>query len=1231
MIAEKERQCYLLDGSARESQPTVSRQDRRYSGPTRMESKRTSRGETARRTRLVAVGGMAALAATILAPTSHAVMLPGAIGNDGSDGFDGSITAKAHSEYDVRIPETSIQGAGLTAAGHGTTGHWVGSSQTSWLVVDLGQSYLLGEVHFYNYGNGLTGGLGNGRGVKTASIWLHDGAGEPNANNTDLNGSAFDSTGWTLFQLDHAFTMAPATDPFGVTDIISLGGRQARFFALDIKANHDGGHLTHFTGISEMQFFGNAIPVPSTFLHVATNGNDSWSGDVAVPAGGDGPLASLQGARDRIRGLKAAGGLPPDGIEVLVQGGTYSLAATLELTAEDSGTALSPIIYRAVTGQEVRLTGGRPVTNFVTVTDPAILVRLEPAARGQVVQADLNAAGIDVGGEVGAAVNRLELFFDDLPMTPARWPNEGFTTMVDVLGDGSAGRFVYGGDRPERWVNESDLWLQGYWFYDWWDDRMKVASIDTEAKVIELTPPEHRFGYRAGQWYYAFNVLSEIDRPGEWCLDRGAGNLYFYPPGPLVEGSAVVSVTSKLVNMEVVSYVTLRGFTFEAARGDGIVISSGTSNRLIGCTFRNLGQYAVKVGGGTGTGVVGCDISETGEGGIQLGGGNRTALSPAGHYAVNNHIHHYARWIRVLRPGIELFWGVGNRAAHNLIHNAPHVAMTLSGNDHVIEFNEIHSVVYETNDAGAIYMGRNWTMRGNVIRHNYFHDVYGLGGLFASGIYLDDMFSSADIVGNVFYKVLNAAFIGGGRDSSVVNNIFVDCDPAFRADARALDPNWAGYHADAWLAEAATNGTISGIAFDQPPHSDRYPELAQILQGNPKAPEGNMVARNISTGGTWAVVHPVAVPYFPMENNLVDVDPHFVDAENLNFQLLPDSPAYALGFETIPISSIGLIDDDTRASWPVYHAVRPIEPRPRPYVNPVTIDLVTVGNPGNAADTTGLPNPCGAVADPYRIGTYEVTAGQYVEFLNAVAATDTHALYSIFMSVDAAGCRIQQSGSSGIYTYSVAPDYADRPVNNVSWGDAARFVNWLHNGQPTGEQDASTTEDGSYSLNGAITDAALAAVTRNAAATWWIPGESEWYKAAYHKNDGVTGTYWDYPTGTDSAPGRDMTEATSPGNNANYHAASPYPIDGSYYATEKGEFELSHSPYGTFDQGGNLWEWTEAGNPSLRARRGSGFGTGTISDMSVIKRVESSPTLQQNDVGFRVATRPFLRTQIVIR
>jgi formylglycine-generating enzyme required for sulfatase activity len=254
-------------------------------------------------------------------------------------------------------------------------------------------------------------------------------------------------------------------------------------------------------------------------------------------------------------------------------------------------------------------------------------------------------------------------------------------------------------------------------------------------------------------------------------------------------------------------------------------------------------------------------------------------------------------------------------------------------------------------------------------------------------------------------------------------------------------------------------------------------------------------------------------------------------------------------------------------------------------VQAVVIDTVPVGNPGNAGELSGQSVPggsgpdriCGAVAYTYNIGKYEVTAGQYTAFLSAVAETDTYGLYNTYMAdpTNNKGCNIQRSGSSGSYTYSVASDWANRPVNYVSWGDAARFANWLHNGQPTAAQGLSTTEDGAYFLNGATSDAALMAVTREADWKWAITSEDEWYKAAYHKNDGMTGHYFDYPTGSDSIPSNVLGNPTDPGNNATFWN-NGYTIGSPYYRTEVGDHENSDSPYGTFDQGGNVWEWNEA-------------------------------------------------------
>ena len=280
----------------------------------------------------------------------------------------------------------------------------------------------------------------------------------------------------------------------------------------------------------------------------------------------------------------------------------------------------------------------------------------------------------------------------------------------------------------------------------------------------------------------------------------------------------------------------------------------------------------------------------------------------------------------------------------------------------------------------------------------------------------------------------------------------------------------------------------------------------------------------------------------------------------------------------------------------------------------VDMTWAPVGNPGNTADNNNTGY--GAVDYVYNIGKYEVTAGQYTEFLNAVADTDTYGLYNESMRSASYACEIKQIGSSGTYTYIVASGLANRPVNYVSWGAAARFSNWMHNGQPTGVQDLTTTEDGSYFLNGAMGDEALLAVTRETDAIWVIPSEDEWYKAAYHKNDGVTGNYWDYPTQSDSAP----TAEPPPGTIAGIGSANYDYVVGNLTDVGAYTFKPSVSPYNTFDQGGNAWEWNEAVvSGSFRGLRGGGFGSSEGAYMHASTRNHNVPTGEYDTVGFRVA------------
>lgn len=655
--------------------------------------------------------------------------------------------------------------------------------------------------------------------------------------------------------------------------------------------------------------------------HVSPRGDDAQSGTATQP------FATLERARAAVREIKRRGGLPAGGVTVTLHDGVYELGRMFELAAEDSGTKSAPIVYRAQPGELVRISGGKRVVGWRPVTDQAVRDRLDPSARDHVAQADLRTLGISDFGQIGGGFGMrggpgLELFFRDGPMTLARYPNEGFIKITGVLGPteiawgNSRGRVegdvTYEGDRPERWKVEKEPWALGYWFHDWAEQRQRIASIDPAAHRMTLAKPDHHYGYRKGRWFYGFNLLCEIDRPGEWYLDRQTGTLYFWPPAPIADGQAVVSVLDGLVSMKGAHHVVLRGLTFEAVRGTAVRIEDAEGVRVVGCTVRNVGSWAISLGGKE-SAVVGCDVLGTGDGGISLRGGDRRTLTPAGLLAENNHIHHWSRWNRMNRHGIALS-GVGNRAAHNLLHDSPHSAIHFNGNDHVIEFNEVHDVCLESNDAGAIYAGRDWTMRGTVIRHNYLHDVHGLERRGCIGIYLDDLYSGTSIFGNVFRDVTRAAYIGGGHDNRIENNLFVDCKPAVHVDSRGL--GWAFKWPADWVKEAREKGTLSGIRFDRPPYSDRYPRLATILDKDPAAPTGSLIARNVQLGGAWDEVDRKAAPFVTFQDNLLGVDPHFVDAPRGNYQLRDDSPAFELGFQRIPVEKIGLIHNDDRASWP---------------------------------------------------------------------------------------------------------------------------------------------------------------------------------------------------------------------------------------------------------------------------------------------------------------------------
>jgi formylglycine-generating enzyme required for sulfatase activity len=302
-----------------------------------------------------------------------------------------------------------------------------------------------------------------------------------------------------------------------------------------------------------------------------------------------------------------------------------------------------------------------------------------------------------------------------------------------------------------------------------------------------------------------------------------------------------------------------------------------------------------------------------------------------------------------------------------------------------------------------------------------------------------------------------------------------------------------------------------------------------------------------------------------------------------------------------------------------------------------SLQFVTVGDPGNVADTpgnSGNPAGQGAVSYDYKLGEYDVTVDQYVQFLNAVAKTDTYGLYNSSMATGPEVSNqlptigIIQSGSSGGYSYSITggdSQAANCPIFNVTWGDAARFCNWLQNDQPvypvgTPGEVAGSTETGAYMLNGAVSNAALLAITRNPGATYFIPSEDEWYKAAFYKGGSTNAGYWSYPTQSNTAPINTLPDT---GNHANffdlYGTGNHNYTDPTNYLTPVGSFSESPGRYGTFDMGGDVWQWNESiVSGSWRGIRGGAF-YGNSGNLMADARLNGDPASEFNYLGFRVA------------
>lgn len=655
-------------------------------------------------------------------------------------------------------------------------------------------------------------------------------------------------------------------------------------------------------------------------VFVAPNGNDANVGSAASP------VATLTRASDIVRARRERGLTGAVAVNVLP--GEYRMTAPLKLTSADSGTSRGPVVYRATEPGKAVFYGGARLTGFAAVTDPAILARLPEESRGKVLRCNLKALGITDYGKLAVrgfgqppSPPTLEVFVDGKPMTLARWPNTGFVGIRKLVepgakAEGKPSVIEYLDDRHARWTQAEDPWLFGYFRYLWADGTIHVSKIDPAAHTLTCDEAYEYGGpgMNAGQGiqYYVFNLLEEIDQPGEWYLDRNSGTLYLYPPSDLAKATVEIGLLSTpMVTMDQVSDVRFEGLTFDLGRYNGLVLDDCKRCLIAGCTVSRLAGNGITINGGTADGLLGCDIHTIGRRATEVIGGDRATLTPGRHFVENCQIHNFGRIDRTYTPAIQLE-GVGNRVAHNLMYDCPSSVMRIEGNDHVIEFNEVENAVRESDDQGAMELFRNPTFRGVVFRYNRFVNCgkteAGAAVCGQAAIRFDDAISGMLVYGNIFIRSANGNFgalqINSGRDNVMDNNLFVDCKQGVSGGWNAGNSVWRMIAANQRPEDFYVNPLYLG----------RYPEIATMMVD----PGINHIWRNI-----FYRCGPVATGNQSnldlMENGVyTDQDPGFVDAAKGDYRLKPNAPILSgVGFRPIPGDEIGLYQDPYRASWPV--------------------------------------------------------------------------------------------------------------------------------------------------------------------------------------------------------------------------------------------------------------------------------------------------------------------------
>ena len=600
------------------------------------------------------------------------------------------------------------------------------------------------------------------------------------------------------------------------------------------------------------------------------------------------PFATFEQAFGKLKYLKAK--TNKYNVEIVLREGTYYIDKSYYMTS-----ALSNVTIRANNN-------GAKMDNVVFsggVEIPINSLKWTSVGGKNMYEINLKELGVNDFGEiknVGFARPIVpawgELFVNGESMHLARWPNKGMIRMGKVVKPGSVPRngdftnqgatIKYDSARISSWKPSENMWISGYFHYGYADDALNISKIDTAKNELSTNIPT-MYGFNSSyHWnrYYIFNVLEELDVPGEYYIDYEAGLMYFLPPTTQgVEKLDFTMLEKPFFDIYGAHNLNIEGITFEYTRAIAITMLETQNVNINKCVFRNSGSLAIMVGygispfahqqhegtgnpdrnvlgslmqhiyenptfnrmGGNNNTISNCEFYHLGAGAVVLGGGSRNTLEMGNNTIENSVFHNNNRVSKSYRPHIDLTC-VGNNIRNCELYDAPSMAILLHGNNHTIENNYIHNVCQEVEDQGAIYYGRDPSECGNVIKDNLIAHIPSVYNTCA--IYHDDGAGGMEVEGNIIYNGGKwDLLIGGGSDIVYRDNIFINSKYVAHIDTRLQ-----GWGKAMVAKDGIMEMRLKAVNYTKPPYSVQYPYLLNGYVPNTAVPRNVLFEDNVFYG-----------------------------------------------------------------------------------------------------------------------------------------------------------------------------------------------------------------------------------------------------------------------------------------------------------------------------------------------------------------------------------------------